>query len=179
MLDLRQRVRNSAETCWPPGSFLFSGVSAQGRATSPGGVARAPPSDPRAVKSDLLIFNCALRDELIRRAYAGDKTALRLLIPALPTDMPPSVVTAFRDHHLRELRRWLQAEIPNVTKHRCATIITAAAASLLAGRGLSDRSPFDLLKIEERSYLEAAVSELIHWTRKWPRTVKAITKIIG
>ncbi|MER9723127.1 MULTISPECIES: hypothetical protein [unclassified Mesorhizobium] len=51
LLDLRQRVANYAEAGRPPGSFLYSGVSAQSRASAPGGVASTSPQGCGAVTS--------------------------------------------------------------------------------------------------------------------------------
>jgi hypothetical protein len=38
-----------------------------------------------------VIFNCVLREELVKRALAGDQRALRVLTAALPHDLPPSI----------------------------------------------------------------------------------------
>jgi hypothetical protein len=116
------------------------------------------------------VLNCALRDTLVLQALAGDRAALRQLLPALPADLPPAVRKAYRDAQLRQLASWLKGISPDISDHAAARILVAAGDSVATGADIGHRAPFGFLSLVERRQLRDAVGELNRLTGpSWPR----------
>lgn len=119
------------------------------------------------------IFNCALRDRLVEAARRGDAEALRLLIDAVPQDMPAAVRLAARDQVIRRVADRLQAAMPQAGKRRIATIIAEAGAALDGGH--AELAGIDFLDATERAWFRAELLAVLAWLprrqhdgRRWP-----------
>ena len=118
-------------------------------------------------------FACALREDVLRRAFEGDPAAQRLVRARFPTAVPADLRRAERDARIREMAADLWAALPNARPHRVAAILREAGASLERGRGLSDRSPFNALDCEARAALEREIRAILEWApphagNRWP-----------
>src|SRR5262245_32122167 len=112
-----------------------------------------------------MIWNCVLKDTLIARARAGDAEAFRMLIGALPADMPASVRNSVRDERIRALAIWLTGAISDIRPDRVARILAAAGAQLEAGHRELHGDMMQDLTTAERGWLFAGISDVQRWAR--------------
>jgi hypothetical protein len=119
------------------------------------------------------IFACALRDDLLRRARAGDARALEMLLDAVPQDLPSTVRRVARDDRIRALGAELAAMIPGLSASRCAKLLSAAGGSLDRGRRTAGRE-LPMLTTAELEQVESEISAILSWLpprhdgRRWP-----------
>lgn len=132
----------------------------------------------------LVIFACVLRDDLTRRALAGDRDALKLLIHALPPDLPPSIAKAERARRIRQMGMWLRSILPGIKAHPAALILEAAGCAVESGDPLLQGAVFDLLNAGELEELRREVAAIIKMMPPTPRgtrwlNCRQITTIIN
>src|SRR4051812_364749 len=98
-----------------------------------------------------VIVCCALRDNVVQRAFAGDAQAQAILRAMLPADVPPSLRREERDRRIREIAMRLRAVLPGARPHTGARLLASAGDRLQRGRNLGSARPFDLLTTTERA----------------------------
>jgi hypothetical protein len=121
-------------------------------------------------------FGCPLIDDLLRRLRAGDKEALKFLMPAIKQDMPHKGRIAFRDSQIRLLAIWLislHSERPS--RHYLATIISIAGSQLTHRRHLPQRSPFDRFNAAEIAELSDRIRQILELCPDWPELRQTLT----
>jgi hypothetical protein len=131
-----------------------------------------------------MIFNCALRDDVVRRAFAGDVRAVAILAAAAPRDFPASTRRGARDEALREMATDLHAALPSATSHRVAVMLEEAGRRVDQGLGLNDAASLAELDDGERAALFGKIARVLAWApprsdgRRWPK-LRQIIGIIG
>jgi hypothetical protein len=130
------------------------------------------------------VFACALRDELISAAMAGEGEALRKLILALPADLPADLRRQERDRRIRDMAGRLMAGYPSWTDHRVAKALAAAGSAIEAGATSLHGPDFDPVDNIDRAYVALQISSMLRWCpsrrdgSKWPR-LRQILNIIS
>jgi hypothetical protein len=109
----------------------------------------------------MMIFACALRDDLLAAAWSGDPEARRLLTFALPADMPWAIRKAYRDAQIRALAAQLFGWLNTRKVDPVAQMIALAGLQSHAGFTELRGYEFDLLVDDERAYLMTAVTSTI------------------
>lgn len=117
---------------------------------------------------------CLARDTLVDRALKGDEKALLLLIQACPTDLPKRLVISFRDGEIRRLGSGIASAHTDFSERRVAGILVAAGERRLPKkqRAIDGTGPFTDLDADNRAALQAAVDDLLRYSRSWPRLTK-------
>jgi hypothetical protein len=120
------------------------------------------------------IYASDLRRDLIARIQAGnDNAALRLLLAALPAELPPSVKKAARNEVIRELWVRLAVALPGARASRLARIVAEAGCRIEAGRRIDGRI-FDSLQKMELADLEQSIRKALDYAPpraahpRWP-----------
>jgi hypothetical protein len=89
-----------------------------------------------------VIVACLLRDELVARAPAGDRTAIEVLVRISPRNLPPAELARQRNERLRPIAKGLRAAVPGISDHALAKLLVAAGRRLRSDRAhLADVPP--------------------------------------
>ena len=108
-----------------------------------------------------LIFACALSEELLTRAMAGDLEALRR-VRSLLGDVPARERRAERVWRVRGLADRIRAGLPLAPIGQVARIIAEASERLEEDRPL-EGATFDGLDSALRDQLEQAIGAMLRW----------------
>lgn len=112
------------------------------------------------------IFACALRDDLLRRARAGDDGARETLFKAVPPDLPAATCRAERDRRILGLHQHLHQALPDAAPTVLDAMLAAAGERVAGGERL-EREPFDTLSEADRARLLTEVRFILGWA-EWP-----------
>ena len=126
-----------------------------------------------------------LRDELIERARAGDLAAFRILISALPIELPPAIRRAQRDGEIRHLADDIAALLPGASARRIARAVAAGGARIEAGFQRIDGSPeFAPFTTAEATAIASRIALILAWAPpghtgiRWPGQ-RQLARILG
>ncbi|MBO6679166.1 hypothetical protein [Parvibaculum sp.] len=103
-----------------------------------------------------------MRDKLMARAQAGDEQAIRILLAAVPKDIPRALARSLRDEEIRRLALWLAGRVPDLTPHGAAKIISFAGSAVAKGDPLVGRT-YAMLERDERAALADRLKQILAW----------------
>jgi hypothetical protein len=117
------------------------------------------------------VINCALIDDLIAKAQAGDPVAFARLRQVLKGyDASARARTYQRDESLRGLRDRLRSDHVGISDRALATLLAEAGRYCTSRRDKlpGDRAPFDCLTRPELAWLDSEIRALLVWVPSWP-----------
>ena len=94
--------------------------------TQPRGAQHVESTDDFANRAHPLFFNCALSDNLKRKALGGHLKSVVILVRFFPSDAPPALRHHVRDEVLRDLSQQLRNGVPGILDRAIARLILAA-----------------------------------------------------